>query len=272
MLKKRIILFVLCAVVIAVLFWLPKAVVENSSQLESGAIRDSAIAKIQTNPHGKSSVAVMAQIKDLRARYLSTSQKEKNAIFADSLANLYRNAGKFDSAAWFGEAAATFFNTNESFLKAGNHYYEAFTFAVDAKKQKALAAKTRFFFAKFLVAEPKDLDVKTKMAMTYVSSSSPMQGIRMLREVLAVDPKNEAALFNMGMLSIQSGQFDRAIERLLQLIDVNPKHLQGQLLLGMAYMNKGDKAKARKQFEKVKKLDSDPSVQATADSYLKDLK
>jgi outer membrane protein len=55
-------------------------------------------------------------------------------------------------------------------------------------------------------------------------------------------------------------------------VEVNPKHVQGQLLLGVAYMNKGDKAKAKAQFEKVKKLDDDPSVQATADSYLKDLK
>jgi hypothetical protein len=37
-------------------------------------------------------------------------------------------------------------------------------------------------------------------------------------------------------------------------------------------MNNGDKKKAREQFEKVKQLDSDPAVQATADSYLKDLK
>jgi hypothetical protein len=37
-------------------------------------------------------------------------------------------------------------------------------------------------------------------------------------------------------------------------------------------MNKGNKEKARAQFEKVKQLDNDPAVQATADSYLKDLK
>ena len=108
--------------------------------------------------------------------------------------------------------------------------------------------------------------------MTYLSSSAPMQGITLLREVLAEDPKNEFALFNMGMLSIQSGQYDRAIERLEELVQVNPNHTQGQLLLGVAYMNKGKKEKAREQFEKVKKLDSDPAVQATADSYLKDLK
>ena len=108
--------------------------------------------------------------------------------------------------------------------------------------------------------------------MTYVSSSTPMKGIIMLREVLADDPKNELALFNMGMLSIQSGQYDRAIERLQQLVAINPQHVQGHLLLGVAYLNKGEKAEARKQFEKVKQLDKDPSVQATADSYLNDSK
>jgi Flp pilus assembly protein TadD len=75
----------------------------------------------------------------------------------------------------------------------------------------------------------------------------------------------------MGMLSIQSGQYDRAVEHLEKLKAVNPNHTQGQLLLGVAFMNKGNKEKARQQFELVKKLDKDPAVQATADSYLKDL-
>ena len=99
-----------------------------------------------------------------------------------------------------------------------------------------------------------------------------MQGIQMLRGVLADDPKNEFALYNMGMLSVQSGQYEKAIDRLLELMAVNPNHVQGNLLLGVAYLNKGSKEKARQQFEKVKKLDSDPAVQATVESYLKDLK
>ncbi len=80
------------------------------------------------------------------------------------------------------------------------------------------------------------------------------------------------ALFNMGMLSIQSGQYDKAVERLEELVKINPNHTQGQLLLGIAWMNSGEKAKAREQFEKVKQMDKDPAVQATVDSYLKDLK
>ena len=74
------------------------------------------------------------------------------------------------------------------------------------------------------------------------------------------------------MLSIQSGQYDKAVERLDTLVKINPSHTQAQLLLGIAWMNLGDKVKARAQFEKVKQMDKDPAVQATVDSYLKDLK
>ncbi|HLZ17822.1 MAG TPA: tetratricopeptide repeat protein, partial [Cyclobacteriaceae bacterium] len=80
------------------------------------------------------------------------------------------------------------------------------------------------------------------------------------------------ALFNMGMLSIQSGQNRKAIDWLNQLTEVNPNHLQGQMLLGVAYLNSGKSKEARAQFEKVKKMDNDPAVQAQVDSYLKDLK
>jgi hypothetical protein len=37
-------------------------------------------------------------------------------------------------------------------------------------------------------------------------------------------------------------------------------------------MNVGDVPGARAQFEKVKEIDKDPAVQATVDSYLKELK
>ncbi len=271
MLKTRIILLIACAIVIWLIFLLPKAVVENESQLKSA---DSTANQGSTATKGHSDIpaALTTSIKTLRAQYLTGSSNQKNAIFADSLRSLYTQSGQFDSAAWFAEQGATFFNTTESYLKAGNSYYEAYTFALQPEKQKTMAEKAQLWLGKAIESNPKNLEARTKMAMTYLSSSSPMKGIQMMREVLAEDPKNEFALFNMGMLSIQSGQYDRAIERLNELIVVNPNHIQGQLLLGVAYMNKGNKEKARQQFEKVKKLDNDPAVQATVDSYLKDLK
>jgi tetratricopeptide (TPR) repeat protein len=268
--KTRIILIAASVLLIVALYFLPKAVVENDSQLQAEAGHNDS-PTLPGSPHNETPQSLRSDINRLRARYLSALPEEKNAIFADSLAALYNQAGLFDSAAWFAERAATFFKTDESLLKAGDAYYEAYTFAVDGGKQKALADKTREVYNEILGKQPGNLEVKTKMAMTYLSSA-PMKGVAMLREVLAKDPKNELALFNMGMLSIQSTQYAKAVEWLEKLVAVNDKHLQGNLLLGVAYLNTGDKTKARQQFEKVKKMDKDPSVQATVDSYLEELK
>lgn len=269
MLKNRIILIVVSALVIVALFLLPKVVVNNEDQLVS-APADSVTQSI--DPHSETPEGLVKHIAHIRENYANAAEKQKKAIFADSLATLYAEAGKFDSAGWYAEDAAAFFNTEKSWFKAGDSYYQAYTFALNANKQGNLAAKTREQFQKVLDLNPGNAEAKTKMAMTYLSSSNPMQGITMLREVLKGDPKNELALFNMGMLSIQSGQHPKAVDWLTQLLEVNPNHIQGRLLLGLAYMNTNDKKKAREQFEKVKDMDKDPAVQATVDSYLKDLK
>jgi tetratricopeptide (TPR) repeat protein len=272
MLKTRIILIAACTVIVLLIFLLPKSVVENESQASAtGKINDSTSTTTAT-PHRPASENLTKAIAEQRRKWSQAGQTQKSSIFADSLRSLYYQAGKFDSAAWFAESSATFLKSSDSYLKAGNAYYEAYTYAVQPEKQKQLAEKTREYLGKVVEANPENLEAKTRIAMTYVGGESPMQGIRMLREVLEADPRNEFALFNMGMLSVQSGQHERAIERLTELVAINPKHIQGQLLLGVAYMNTGRKKEARKQFELVKSLDQDPSVQATADSYLNDLK
>jgi outer membrane protein len=268
MLRTRILLVVVCAVVALILFQLPKSVVNNEGTLQS----DSAQAESTEQPHMQAPKELREKIGQFRSLHRTTSEKEKKAIFADSLAGWYVKSGVFDSAAWFAEEASSFFNTVESWRKAGNNYYQAYMFALNANKQQALAAKAQEFYNKVLTVNVNDFEVKNNLAMTYTSSNNPMQGVLMLREVLASDPKNETALFNLGMLSIQSGQYENAIERLNKLIEVNSNHIQAQLLLGVAYMQTGEKAKAKSQFEKVKDMDKDPAVQATVDSYLKDLK
>jgi tetratricopeptide (TPR) repeat protein len=268
MLKNRIILVVVSALVIVALFLLPKVVVNNDDQLASTGADT---ARQTADPHASAPEGLVKHIAHMREEYAASSENQKKAIFADSLATLYAKAGRFDSAGVFAEEAATFFNNEESWFRAGDSYYQAYTFALNANKQGNLGEKAREQFQKVLDINPKNLEAKTKMAMTYLSSA-PMQGVAMLKEVLGADPKNELALFNMGMLSIQSGQYEKAIGWLGQLVEVNPTHTQGTLLLGIAYMNTGQKKKAKEQFEKVKNMDKDPAVQATVDSYLKDLK
>ncbi len=268
--NTRIILVLVAAGMVAILYFLPKAVVENDSQLQAtGEAVDSVGGA--GSPHRPAPRSIRNTINRLRARYLSGESEQKSAIFADSLIVPYQQAGLYDSAVWYAEQANAFFKSTESLLKAANASYEAYTFAVDREKQRMLAEKSRTLFNQVLEKDPVNAEAKTKVAMTYMSSESPMKGIQMLREIVTEDPGNELALFNLGMLAIQSAQYGRAIDWFEKLLAVNANHLQGNLLLGVAYLNQGEKAKARQQFEKVKKLDSDLSVQATVDSYLQEL-
>src|ERR1041385_6859489 len=169
MLKTRIILIAASAIVIWLIFLLPKAVVENESQLKpvdsSSTHQDSHLP----TGHSTTSPALAALIRGAKAVFENSSDK-KNAIFADSLRSLYMQSGQFDSAAWFGEKAATFCNNTESFLKAGNSFYEAYTFAMDAQKQKILAEETREYLGKVVDSNPKNYEARIKVAMTYLSS------------------------------------------------------------------------------------------------------
>jgi Flp pilus assembly protein TadD len=265
MIRTRLLLLLASAALVALLFMLPRVVVENESDLSSTPSSEDA------DPHPATPAEVQERIRLTRAQYADNQLTEKNATFADSLAGLYRRAGRYDSAAWFSARAASFFNTLTSLIKAGDLYYEAHLFAADAARQQELAAQAQNFFKQVLEQDPHNLEVKNKLAMTYTTSAGPMQGIRLLQEIIAEDPDNRTALFNLGMLSIQSGQYDKAVGRLEKLVTLDSISPQGWLLLGVAYKELGRKKEARSVFEKVKTLDADPSVQATADSYLEDL-
>jgi len=268
MLRTRIILLVACAAAVWLIFLLPKSVVENEAELN-----ESQPGLNPADVHSKADAGLQRQINQLKAKLVYEPEKRNSAIFADSLAGLYQKVTRYDSAAWYAEQANMFFETTESIEKTGNAYFQAFSFAMDRTKRNELAVKTRFYFNRMLEKTPDNLGVKTKLALTYIGTDAPpMQGITLLREVLAEDPTFQPALYNMGMLSVQSGQYSKAIEWLNKLLALNPDDVQGTLLLGVAYANNEEKEKAREQFEKAKKLDSDPAVQQQADTYLKDLK
>jgi tetratricopeptide (TPR) repeat protein len=152
--------------------------------------------------------------------------------------------------------------------EAGKAYYEAFSFALDKTKVENLAEKTRSYLNQVLEKDPSRLDLKTKVAMTYVSSANPMQGITMMREILEADPQNEDGLFNMGILSMQSGQYKKAAERFEELIKYHPDNLQGQFYLAVSYFESNEKNKAKAQFEEVKKMTQDPMILESVQSYL----
>lgn len=257
------------------IFYLPKVVVNNdskalpSAQTNEGSTKSSPLP--DKTPHEELPPDVLQNIEYLKENLSSGNNIEKNVIFADSLAQLYLKYNKYDSAAKFLEIIAENIPNAENWRRAGEAYYEAFSYAMDADKRRELAGKAREYFEKILEKSPDNLDVKNKLAMTYLSTSNPMQGIMMLREILEQDPENEKAIFNLGALSIQSKQYEKAVERFSKLVELYPENTQARFFLAVSYLETGQKKDAKEQFEIVKKLDKDPQVQATVDSYLEEI-
>ena len=268
---SRLIVTGVALALIAILYILPKVVVDNQQQENSEAIGEPSNLQISESHDRQLSESEQAQINDLKQRIHASSLPEKSANFADSLAELFSNFNYLDSAAYYYGQAADMQPDMERRLKAGDSYFEAFSYAVEVQKQHQLGENARKYFNLALEQDPDMFDVKAKVALTFLPDQ-PMQAVVLLREVVESEPENELGLYNLGLLSIQSQQFNKAIERFEKLTQSHPGHLEGQFYLGVSYFEAGKKTKARDQFELVKTMDQDPEVLASVDEYLEKLK
>ncbi len=212
------------------------------------------------------SVKDQQRVAGLRNEYETADAKSKSAV-TTRLIEAFRQVNRYDSAAYYAAILSTDQPTEANILQAGDQYFEAYTFAVDEQKAARLGQKTRDLYQKALDKNPNLLSAKANMAMTYVNTENPMQGIMLLRDVLQQDPTNELALFNMGLLSMRSNQFERAIGRFRQIIVVNPTSRKAKFYLGISLAEAGQKAEAKKVLAEVKQQEKDPQILAAIREY-----
>lgn len=267
--KLQVILIGFGITAVAGLYLLPKVVVDNEATGEKMGSGAEASAAISESHEKTLSSQNRIQADQLIGQFRLAPTKEEKVAAAQVLAGIYKEEGFFDSAAYYWTEASLLWPDNLFIVEeAGKANYDAFSFALDKNKLELLAEKTRKFLNLVLEKDPTRLDLKSKVAMTYVSSANPMQGITLLREILETDPKNEDGLFNMGVLSMQSGQYDRAVNRFEELVKAHPQNIQGQFYLGVSYVESKEKNKAKAQFELVKKMTQDPLILESIQSYL----
>lgn len=266
---KKTQLFLIVVGVLGVwgLYSLPKYVVDNEGQaaVAEKASDASSPADPQTSHTATLEEQEEQSLLDLRKQAVAgTATLEE----LEELAGLYRKKSLYDSSGYFLGKASEQSADLEWKEKAGDAYYEAFSFALDAEKVERTAGLVRAFYEAVLEKDASRNDLKSKIAMTYVSSSNPMQGIMMLREILEEDPQNEEALYNMGILSMQSGQYKRAVDRFEDLVRFYPDNLQGQFYLGVSYFESKQQNKAKSQFEVVQRMTQDLMILESIQDYL----
>lgn len=278
--KKSFVLVVVLALAsIGALYSLPKGLVQNDEKRKlatgqppkRGSETPAEAQADASKTHTKAlPIAEQQTLNRLQGQFATATGTEKIG-FADQLSENLARLNRFDSAAHYAEQAALLDPSADRWLKTADQYYQAFTFAIDEAKGGKLAEKTQEYYQKVLKQNPNLLTAKTNLAMTYMASQTPMQGIALLREVLEQDPDNEGALFNLGLLSMRSNQYAKAVERFERILRTNANSTRAQFYLGISYVELGRKEEARRWLEAVKKSEKDPTIQAGVDEYLKKL-
>jgi tetratricopeptide (TPR) repeat protein len=271
MFKLQILIIVLAIASIFFISYLPKGIIKKEKNLTDSKVNTTDVSVPDVQVHSKvASENDKILINNLTNQYIHVSDKEKKIKFADSLILNYRRLHQYDSAAKYAEAAAVLDASPIRIEKAGDAYNDAFAMS-DEESKTFYSEKARSFYNKALKESPGNLELKSKLAMTYIGGEETMQGVQLLREVIKTDPKNETAIYNLGILSMQSGQYNKAIDRFKDLIDINPANANAHFYLGMSFMKAGEKRKAKIAFEAARALENDPAFQTTVETYLKEL-
>src|SRR4051812_5466831 len=116
-------------------------------------------------------------------------------------------------SAHYYENSAELNPTEKSWINAAFRYYDASHLASDSVVRKQFTDKAVMAYQNVLKINPDNLDAKTDLALCYAEGPAPMQGIMLLREVVAKNPNHEMAQYNLGILSVKSGQYDKAVIR-----------------------------------------------------------
>lgn len=279
--RSILLIIVFATVLTGGLYSLPKVVVNTKERKLVGAQDSTAASEGKSSKEGaKTSVEhstpltseQQSTVNKLLQQYTSAANSKAKSVAAFKISDYFAEINKLDSAAKYAEQGAILDPTELNFVMAGDRYFNAFGFAVDDQKLAKLGAKTREWYQKAIDKNPNLLNVKANLAMTYVSTETPMQGIMMLREVLAADPTNEVALFNLGMLSMRSNQYEKAAERFRQLLKVRPENTKARFYLGVSLAQLGKNKEALEELLVVKGKEKDPTIQAAIVELEKELK
>jgi Double zinc ribbon len=128
----------------------------------------------------------------------------------EELVALFTQAGRLDRVATLREEIAGAANTAEAWKEAGNTLYELME-ATAGDQRPDIAQRAADAYDRALSLGEDDLVVRTAMAMAYMNTRAPMQGVMQIRQVLEADPDHLEGNFYYGVMLMQINRLDQAL-------------------------------------------------------------
>lgn len=219
------------------------------------------------------SVATSKEITLLERDYQTANEAGKLTL-AKRLSDKWDDVEQAVPSAMYAEVVANSESTLNNWLTAGTRFLKAFDNSQqDSLIQPVMLQKANTAFKNAMAKDSTNNEAKTGLGITIVNGmGAPMEGIALLREVVAKDPKNFKANMNLGMFAIKSGQFDKAIIRFNDIIANIKATPDAYFFLATAHENLGQNKEAIDAYLNSKKLAANPTLSKFIDTKVAELK
>jgi tetratricopeptide (TPR) repeat protein len=140
--------------------------------------------------------------------------------------------------------------------------------------QKWLSTNAKALFEQSLQLNPTNDSARIELGACYIFgniSSSPMEGILVIKQVADKNPSNMYAQLILGLGDIRSGQYDKAVERLQTVIKNEPDNLRAIINLAETYERKGDKSNAVHWYKQAQNIINIPEAKQELEERIKSL-
>jgi len=161
----------------------------------------------------------------------SINKDEQSVINAagqnnELLSEAWFSFDRYDMAAIYAERAAQDKSTFQGWDRTGDLYVRAFRSGTDSLLGPQYLESGVLAFQNALSIQS-DNTTKLKLAKIYTDVYGlAMEGVALLREIVASEPEHVQAQYELGVLSVRSGQFDKALERFNTVLQIEPSLIQ----------------------------------------------
>jgi len=275
---KQIVVIVVVCIITGYLYLLPpkglvKPKATRTNAGVAGGAQTSNISVATVSAAGKIAIgaALSGKINDLENQLKNTPENNKPAL-EKQLATQWDDDNQPAPAAFYYMEVARKENKFEDWLNAGNRFNDSYKLTQDTSSQALFVANAAEAFQNALKLKSESLEAKTGLGIAYVNGGvMPMQGIKLLLEVVKLDSKNVSANLNLGLFSMKSGQYAKAVDRFKAVIAAKPG-FEPYFDLAETYTQLGKKTEAIAAYQKCKELMPDPVFGQRIDEYIKELK
>ncbi len=209
---------------------------------------------------------------DLEAKLPLLSTDSLRAEGFKALSREWNLLSKFTIGGIYAQKVAEIDNTEDSWSIVGTTFGIGIQRETNVETKKYCVEQAIQAFKKASEINPNETQHKINLALTYVETEQPMQGIALLRDLSEKEPNNTSVLLALGQLSIRSGQYDKALERYQRIIELEPNNVKGHYALAQIYQALGKTTEAIAAYNKCLDISDDSSLKADIEQNIKKLK